>query len=135
MRKYVVYYHEWLDKEKTKEREFFKVEKHPKLKDIWFSSKSTKVTILDKLHQANKVVDDLEKDIHPLKEDDEAPKYISLVTFREKKHLVFEKRMSDGKRLNFKMVLPNTYELSEQLTIFDERILKKYEKSREELSV
>jgi competence protein ComGC len=135
MRKYVVYYHEWLDKEKTKEREFFKVEKHPKLKDIWFSSKSTKVTILDKLRQANKVVDDLEKGIQPLKEDDDVPKYVSLITFREKKHLVFEKRMLDGKRLNFKMVLPANYNLTEQLTIFDERILKKYEKSREELSV
>ena len=135
MRKYVVYYHEWLDKEKTKEREFFKVESHPKLKDIWFSSKSNKVTILDKLHQANKVVDDLEKGIQPLKEDDDVPKYVSLITFREKKHLVFEKRMLDGKRLNFKMVLPANYNLTEQLTIFDERILKKYEKSREELSV
>ena len=135
MRKYVVYYHEWLDKEKTKGREFFKVESHPKLKDVWFSIKSTKVTILDKLHQANKVVDDLEKDIHPLKEDSNVPKYVSLGISRGKSHLIFEKRMSDGKRLNFKMVLPNTYELSEQLTIFDERILKKYEKSREELSV
>jgi hypothetical protein len=42
--------------------------------------------------------------------------------------------MLDGKRLNFKMVLPNDYDLSEQLSIFDERILKKYEKTREVLS-
>jgi hypothetical protein len=32
------------------------------------------------------------------------------------------------------MVLPDEYELSEQLSIFDERILKKYEKTREILS-
>jgi hypothetical protein len=134
MRKYVVYYHEWLDKNKTKEREFFKVESHPKLKDVWFSSKSNKISIQEKLNQANKVVDDLENDIQPLKEDNDVPKYVSLVTFREKKHLVFEKRMTDGKRLNFKMVLPAVYELSEQLSIFDERILKKYENSREVLS-
>jgi len=134
MRKYVVYYHEWLDKDKTKEREFFKVESHPKLKDVWFSSKSNKISIQEKLNQANKVVDDLENDIQPLKEDSNVPKYVSLAISRGKPHLVFEKRMSDGKRLNFKMVLPDEYELSEQLSIFDERILKKYEKTREILS-
>ena len=134
MRKYVVYYHEWLDKDKTKEREFFKVESHPKLKDVWFSSKSNKVSIQEKLNQANKVVDDLENDIQPLKEGSNVPKYVSLGISRGKPHLVFEKRMTDGKRLNFKMVLPDEYELSEQLSIFDERILKKYEKTREALS-
>ena len=134
MRKYVVYYHEWLDKDKTKEREFFKVESHPKLKDVWFSSKSNKVSIQEKLNQANKVVDDLENDIQPIKESSNVPKYVSLGISRGKPHLVFEKRMSDGKRLNFKMVLPDEYELSEQLSIFDERILKKYEKTREALS-
>ncbi len=134
MRRYVVYYHEWLDKDKTKEREFFKVEKHPKLKDIWFSSKSNKVSIQEKLNQANKVVDDLENDIQPIKEDSNVPKYVSLGISRGKPHLVFEKRMLDGKRLNFKMVLPDGYDLSEQLSIFDERILKKYEKTRETLS-
>ena len=134
MRKYVVYYHEWLDKDKTKEREFFKVESHPKLKDVWFSSKSNKVSIQEKLNQANKVVDDLENDIQPIKEGSNVPKYVSLGISRGKPHLVFEKRMSDGKRLNFKMVLPHEYELSEQLSIFDERILKKYEKTREALS-
>lgn len=134
MRKYVVYYHEWLDKDKTKGREFFKVESHPKLKDVWFSSKSNKVSIQEKLNQANKVVDDLENDIQPIKEGSNVPKYVSLGISRGKPHLVFEKRMSDGKRLNFKMVLPDEYELSEQLSIFDERILKKYEKTREALS-
>lgn len=134
MRKYVVYYHEWLDKDKTREREFFKVEKHPKLNDIWFSSKSNKISIQEKLNQANKVVDDLENDIQPIKEGSNVPKYVSLGISRGKPHLVFEKRMSDGKRLNFKMVLPDEYELSEQLSIFDERILKKYEKTREALS-
>lgn len=80
------------------------------------------------------MVDDLENDIQPIKEGSNVPKYVSLGISRGKPHLVFEKRMSDGKRLNFKMVLPDEYELSEQLSIFDERILKKYEKTREALS-
>jgi hypothetical protein len=65
MKKYVVYYHEWLNKDKTREREFFKVEKHPKLNKHWISSKSNKISILEKLTQANKVIDDLENDVYP----------------------------------------------------------------------
>jgi hypothetical protein len=65
MKKYVVYYHEWLDKEHTKKREFFKVEKHAKLQKPWISSKSSKISLVDKLLSANKIVTDLESDIYP----------------------------------------------------------------------
>jgi hypothetical protein len=65
MRKYVGYYHEYLDKEQTKSREFFKIEKHPKLSKIWIGSKSNKISILEKLQMVNKVADDLTKDIYP----------------------------------------------------------------------
>jgi len=61
LRKYVVYYKECYNKEKKLYREFFKVEKHPKLDKIWISSKSNKIDIIDKLNSANKIVDDLEK--------------------------------------------------------------------------
>jgi hypothetical protein len=126
MKKYVVYYHEWLDKEHTKEREFFKVEHHPKLDKPWMTSKSSKITIQEKLYQANKVVDDLEKNIYPEKEENQLPKYVSLVTMREKPHLVFEKRIHD-KRLNVKMVLPQDYDLQEQLEKLNEKIKEKYD--------
>ena len=126
MKKYVVYYHEWLDKEHTKEREFFKVEHHPKLDKPWATSKSMKFAIQEKLNQANKVVEDLEKDIYPEKEENQLPKYVSLVTSREKPHLVFEKKV-DNKRLNVKMVLPEDYDLQEQINILKEKIKQKYE--------
>jgi len=126
MKKYVVYYHEWLDKEHTKKREFFKVEKHPKLDKIWTTTKSEKVSIQDKLKQANKVVDDLENNIYPEKEGTQLPKYVSLVNTRGKPHLVFEKRI-DGKRLGLKMVLPDEYDLQEQLELLNDKIKEKYE--------
>jgi len=125
LKKYVVYYQEWLDSEHTKQREFFKVEKHPKLDKPWITTKSNKVTIQEKLSQANKVVDDLENDIYPNKYSPALPKYVSLITIREKPHLVFEKRV-DGKRLNFKMVLPEEYDLDEQISIFKVKIREKY---------
>ena len=124
-KKYVYYNREFYNKDKIKEREFFRVE-HPKLDKPWCTSKSNKISIQDKLKEANKVVDDLENDIYPEKEGIQLPKYISLTTFREKPHLVFEKRI-DGKRLNLKMVLPEEYDIQEQLEKINEKIKEKYE--------
>jgi hypothetical protein len=124
-KKYVYYNREFYDKEKKKEREFFRVE-HPKLDKPWTTSKSEKVSIQEKLQQANKVVDDLENDIYPEKNTPLLPKYVSLIVARDKPHLVFEKRIT-GKRLNVKMVLPEEYDLEEQILIMNEKIKEKYE--------
>jgi hypothetical protein len=125
MKKYVVYYHEWLDKEHKKEREFFKVEKHPKLDKPWITTKSEKVSIQEKLKQANKVIEDLENDIYPEKKEILLPKYVSIITTRGKKHLVFDKNHCE-KRLNLKMVLPENYNLDQQLCILNDKIKEKY---------
>jgi hypothetical protein len=61
MKKYVVYYREWIDRQHSREREYFKIEKHPDLKKGWTSSKSSKITIFDKLAAANKIIDELEE--------------------------------------------------------------------------
>jgi hypothetical protein len=114
-----------LDTEHTKQREFFKVEKHPKLDKPWATTKSNKISIQEKLAQANKIVDDLEKDVYPETNYPALPKYVSLITMREKPHLIFEKRV-DGKRLNFKMVLPEEYDLDEQISLFKVKIREKY---------
>lgn len=126
MRKYVVYYHEWLDKAHTREREYFKVEKHPKLDKHWITTKSCKVSIQEKLQIANKVVDDLDNDIYPVSEEPELPKYVSLTVTRGKPHLIYERRLDD-KRLNVKMVLPEDYDLEDQLVKLNDKINAKYE--------
>ena len=66
MEKYVCYYEEVVGKNKDKTRNFFKVEKHPKLEKIWVGTKSNKIPILEKLATINKVVNDLENDIYPV---------------------------------------------------------------------
>ena len=68
MRKYVVFYQDYADKEKKRLRQYFKIEKHPKLDKIWIGCKSTTVSIEEKLNQINKIVEDLEKDIYPIKQ-------------------------------------------------------------------
>jgi hypothetical protein len=46
----------------------------------------------------------------------------SLVTFREKPHLVYDQKINDT-RMGIKMVLPEKYDLHTQLEIFNENIL------------
>ncbi len=126
MRKYVVYYEDYADKEKKRQRQYFKIEKHPKLDKIWIGCKSNKISIQEKLTQANKVIDDLENDIYPKKDEEILPKYVSLVVSRDKPHLVYEKRIIDGKRLNVKMVLPEEYDLHEQIMLLKIKVREKY---------
>jgi hypothetical protein len=62
MKKYVVYYREMMKLKNGREqqREYFKVESHPKLAKPWVSSKSIKISLMEKLEHANQVVTDLE---------------------------------------------------------------------------
>lgn len=127
MEKYVVYYHEFLNEEHTKEREFFKVEKHPKLGDKpWISSKSGKIPLLDKLTQTNKVVRDLLEDVYPEKDASKLPKYFAIQTCHGRDHLVFEKRREDKTRMNLKMVLSAEMSMEEQLVSFQKKVHDKY---------
>ena len=127
MGKYVNYYHEFIDKEKTKSREFFKIEKHPKLDKIWIGSKSNKVSILVKLATVNKVVEDLKRDVYPVAADNKLPKHITIKIERDKPHMIFDKKNEDGVRLNLRMVLPVNYIVQEHLKIFKEKIKAKYD--------
>ena len=126
MRKYVVYYYNVYNKEKNLSREYFRVEGHPKLEKIWETTKSEKVSILEKLRQANKVVDDLENDIYPEKQQSKLPKYVSIILFRNKEHLYYDKRGGETRK-NLKMVLPTEYNINEQIKIFNEKIKEKYD--------
>ena len=127
IKKYVTYNKECYNKEKNLYREFFRVEKHPKLDKELSSSKSEKVSILEKLAQANKIVDDLENDIYPIVEEKVLPTFVSNREYRGKPHLTFDRKSPDGIRQNLRMVLPQEYELEEQLAIFREKIKLKYD--------
>ena len=72
------------------------------------SSKSNKISLLEKLATANEVVDDLENNIYPDSTDvEELPKHITIKEERNKPHLIFDKKCDDGKRLNLRMVWPD----------------------------
>ena len=145
LEKYVVYYHECYNKEKQLYREFFKVEKHPKLDKIWITSKSNKISVQEKLKKANQVVLDLEKGIYPgTKSENEnenenasifksLPKYVSFRVVRNKPCLIFEKRiLEDGEKKRFSLkysfqTYPKTKdELSIPLRELGQKVKTKY---------
>jgi len=55
------------------------------------------------------------------------PTFVSNREYRGKPHLTFDRKLPDGKRQNLRMVLPQEYELEEQLVIFREKIKLKYD--------
>lgn len=125
MRKHVVYYKNWLNREKGKYREYFCVEKHQYLQKPWKSTSCADVSIFEKLKQANLVAENLEKGILPASNVRELPKYISIVNFRNKEHLVFDRRHNDI-RMNLKMILPENYDIENELNTLNEKVKQKY---------
>lgn len=129
MPKYVNYNKECYNKEKQLYREFFRIEHHPKLNKIWSSSKSTKISILDKLKETINVLHNLEQNIYPYEEQKNRfkfPTYISLKTTNNKKMLIYDKRVSTQKRETLKMILPENYNIEEQIKKFENKIKDKY---------
>jgi len=60
MPKYVVYYSEKYGKDKQNFREWFNIEKHPKLeKKKWSTSKSMSITLRNKLDLAKEKLEEL----------------------------------------------------------------------------
>lgn len=127
--KYVVYYKECYNKEKKLYREFFKIEKHPlmTIKKVVTSSKSNKITILEKLKQIKKILCDIENnnelnssiyglDIKDLSDNEIQtnyfsniilPKYISLKRHDKDKNKYF--LSFDKKYMNNRQTLRNLY--------------------------
>lgn len=87
MKKFVVYYREmvYLKNGKQIPREYFKVESHPKLIKPWVTSKSAKVSLLEKLNDANEYVMNLSANTSASASTSatELPKYTMLRVVRD----------------------------------------------------
>jgi hypothetical protein len=140
LKKYVVYYVGYLNADRTKWRDFFAVEHHPALcGKTWTTTKSMKVSAYQKLMDANKAVDDLNNGIMPTSVSEKVktvtvsdetvtlPKYIRISNARGKPHLELDKRNEGaGPRISLKMVLPETYEITTELSKFIQKVITKY---------
>ena len=128
MPKYVTYNEETYGPHK-KTRNYFRIEKHPGLEAVGKreinTTKSEKVTIQEKLAQAVSIVESLDAGTYQEKES-ALPKYYSLIEARGKPHLVYEKRCEGGSRMNVKMILPEDFDLAEQVERLSAKVSLKY---------
>lgn len=130
MPKYITYNVNVWDKEKNKTRDFFRIEGHPIQSKVWDGSKSSKVSILDKLEKAKEVLSEMDNGNLPKSqerknESDESeeedltntndclslPKNVSIYPERGRTILAFAKQI-DGKRKSVKKTLSKLYDLS-----------------------
>ena len=70
-----------------------------------------------------KIVEDLDNDTYEKKER-ELPTYYNFN--KAKTHLIYDRKLDDGKRENLKMKLPENYNLEEQLTLIQTKVREKY---------
>ena len=121
--KYIVYYNECYNKERQLFREFFKIEKHPKLIKPIIGSKSNKFTWQQKLEMIKERLHKLE---HDIKEDPSLlPQYYRINTLRNAPHMFYERRV-DGKRYGLSMKLKGEAHIEKELERFNQSLFKKY---------
>jgi hypothetical protein len=124
--KFVTYNREVMNKETGQFRDFFRIEKHPKLQDkIWSSSKSMKLSILEKLQETKDELYRLEHDIPKEVPEIVFPTGIRIQEKDEKFMLILDRKLED-KRYNMKMVMDKTKSPHENLDGFIKKIKSKY---------
>ena len=125
--KYVVYYRECYNHEKNLWREFFKIEHHPLQKHAITSSKSNKVTIIEKLNYINTILQELQENQYEnqdnIKKNLILPKYISLNNTSNPHYLIYDNK-SGTHRKCYRMNLPNNYDIDKSLQLFKKKILE-----------
>ena len=108
-------------------REFFRIEKHPKLyKKCISSSKSCKISILEKLKEIKKKLYNLDNDI--IDNSYKLPKYIYMKKNSNNKLILIYDRRLNNKRYNMKKTIKqfkNT-DLEKYVSIFLKKINKKF---------
>tara|TARA_B100000242_G_C43014614_1_gene471762 strand:- start:901 stop:1467 length:567 start_codon:yes stop_codon:yes gene_type:complete len=144
--KYVTYYKECYNVQKKLYREFFKIEKHPKMikNKVYISSKSNKINILEKLEEIKKILKKLNesgeneennKNNHEKNElnDEEnnktiLPKYISLKPHEKdsnKYYLIYDKKTNEY-RNTYKCICNKSSDLKINLQKFIEKLDEKF---------
>lgn len=134
--KYVVYYKECYNREKLLFREFFKIEKHPKIKikRVYTSSKSYKINILDKLEQIKEILKDIENNdevesiVQEKVEKITLPKYISIKKHEketDRYYFIYDKKIGDV-RQTYKALCNIKLTISQNLEQFVKKINEKY---------
>ena len=142
--KYVTYYKECYNIQKKLYREFFKIEKHPKMVKgkLYVSSKSNKIHILEKLEEIKKILEKLnnvgenEENEIQVKNEITLPKYISLKNHEKdfnKYYLIYDKK-TNSKRISLRSLFTKDNPINTNVAIFLSKIQEKTFKIDEKIN-
>ena len=154
--KYVTYYKECYNIQKKLYREFFKIEKHPKMVKgkVYISSKSNKIHILEKLEEIKKILEKLnnvgenedngkneesgknEENEIQVKNEITLPKYISLKNHEKdfnKYYLIYDKK-TNSKRISLRSLFTKDNPINTNVAIFLSKIQEKTFKIDEKIN-
>ncbi len=135
--KYINYYNECYNNEKKLYREYFKIEKHPyqEKNKTYISSKSNKISIIEKLDQIKKILNELDAN-DALNANDatntnivKLPKYISIknhIVDSNKFYFVYDKK--GASRCTLQVLYNKSEPLTQCLNNFLETINNKFGK-------
>lgn len=132
--KYINYYKECYNNERKLYREYFKIEKHPyqQQNKTYISSKSNKISIIEKLNQITKILDELNTSVIKNNTDDsnivKLPKYISIKKHdsdNTKFYLVYDKKTSNRNTLQELCYKSDPF--SHNLNNFLKKIIEKFD--------
>lgn len=139
--KYVTYYKECYNIQKKLYREFFKIEKHPKMikGKLYVSSKSNKIHILEKLEEIKKILEKLnnvgenedseknEENEIQVKNEITLPKYISLKNHENdynKYYLIYDKK-TNSKRISLRSLFSKDNSINTNISLFLSKVEEK----------
>jgi hypothetical protein len=134
--KYINYYKECYNIEQKLYREYFKIEKHPcQIKNkTYISSKSNKITIVEKLNQIIKILGDLDNVNNDVNTEDpkivKLPKYISIKDHENdssKFYLIYDNK--NKARHTLQLLCYKSCSFVQSLNIFLENIKNRFDKS------
>lgn len=138
--KYINYYNECYNNEKKLYREYFKIEKHPcQIKNkAYISSKSNKITIVEKLNQIIKILGELDNSNNNVKNDVnnedpkivKLPKYISIKDHENdssKFYLIYDNK--NKTRQTLQLLCYKSSSFVQTLNTFLENIKNRFDKS------
>jgi hypothetical protein len=121
--KYVNYRPDVYDKINNKTRYFFRIESHPLLPVVWSSSKSEKVSILDKYNQTLKRLKEINEGKIYVESNKEYPIGIRV---KDNYFILDYRDKIDNKRYNMKMKFKATFSEAENYELFEKLIMDKY---------
>ena len=110
-------------------RDFFRIEKHPKLNKTWSSTKSIDVSLLDKLKETKERLAEIEKGIIEKTAEKKYPDYVYItVDKRTGKNVFILDRKTDDGRQNLKCTINEKKgDIQVNYDIFREKVMNKYE--------